>query len=295
MGDPAEELSRVRALGGNFPVPEGIRLRFSGRDAFRYLNGQVTRDLKRLQVGEVIQACLLNPKGKLIAEVLIHREGEDLIVESDQGVGEALLQRLERYLVADEVEIVPEPWPPRIHCFAGEKEGDCVDSQKGIHDMRVRRLGVSGKDVPAQEAAISGQVSPSVVEILRIERGIPAWGRELTPETLPPEAGLDRTHIDYDRGCYPGQEVISRLRSIGRVNRILHGLRGEGLAGGARICDAAGKGIGVITSAASLPGTAACVALGYLPRGTGMEDPLFSEHPLTRERTQLSISSVFGS
>jgi folate-binding protein YgfZ len=57
------------------------------------------------------------------------------------------------------------------------------------------------------------------LENLRIERGIPRWGAELDENTLPPEAGLDRTHIDYHKGCYIGQEVISRIKSVGHVNR----------------------------------------------------------------------------
>jgi folate-binding protein YgfZ len=64
-------------------------------------------------------------------------------------------------------------------------------------------------------------------ERLRIERGIPAWGAELTEETLPPEAGLDNTHIDYHKGCYIGQEVISRLKSVGHVNQTLCRFRGR--------------------------------------------------------------------
>jgi len=91
-------------------------------------------------------------------------------------------------------------------------------------------------------------------------------GSELGAETLPPEAGLDRTSIDYDRGCYPGQEVISRLKSIGRVNRSLHGFRGDGLRQGMKILSPVRGGLGTLTSAAMLPETTECVALGYLPR-----------------------------
>jgi len=291
MSDLAEQLSHARQQGGAFLVPEGIRLRLSGADAFRYLNGQITRDLKRLPDVEALRACLLTAKGKLCAVVEITRDGSDLIVEAEAGVGEALRERLERYLVADDVEIVSEPWRPRWHTFAGEGQ----DLSAGVGGVSITRLGVPGRDLFGSEAVSTGPTDPFVVEMLRIERGVPAWDMELNAETLPPEAGLDRTHIDYNRGCYPGQEVISRLKSIGRVNRLLHGFRGELLAAGAVIQSDEGKEIGVITSAVALPGSRQSVGLGYLPRGTAkVAEGLFVRHPLTGEKTPISITGTFA-
>ena len=289
MALDSAELERTRLEGGAFRVTPGIRLRLSGGDAFRYLNGQITRDLKRLVDHEALAACILTPKGKLCALLSIHRAGGDLIVESDVEVGEALRERLERYLVADDVVITEESWPERIHLF-----GDALEkAKKSSVDISLSRLAVTGCDLPPESLDATVELlDPSLVEILRIERGIPAWGSELGPETLPPEAGLDRTAIDYDRGCYPGQEVISRLKSIGRVNRLLHGFRGDGLRSGMKILSPVGSELGTLTSVGGLPGTSGCVALGYLPRGTG--EPLFASDPLTGEETPLSITATFG-
>jgi len=293
MGLDSAKLERARREGGVFRVTPGSRLRLSGSDAFRYLNGQITRDLKRLVEHESLSVCILTPKGKLCALLSIHRDAGDLIVESDQEVAEALRERLERYLVADDVVITEEAWPERVHFFGEASEH--AKASSGI--IACSRLGVPGLDVPADsvdlEDADFGLLDPALVEILRIERGIPSWGLELSPDTLPPEAGLDRSHIDYDRGCYPGQEVISRLKSIGRVNRLLHGFHGEGLRQGLKILSPFESELGTLTSVAGLPGTPKCVALGYLPRGT--EGPLFASDPLTGERTPLSITATFGS
>jgi folate-binding protein YgfZ len=196
--------------------------------------------------------------------------------------------------VADDVVITEESWPERIHLFGEAAElakKSLVDESSDV--VAVSRLGVPGFDVPEESLDPGVEVlDPAIVEILRIERGIPAWGSELGPETLPPEAGLDRTAIDYDRGCYPGQEVISRLKSIGRVNRLLHGFRGDGLRSGMKILSPVGSELGTLTSVGGLPGTSGCVALGYLPRGTG--EPLFASDPLTGEGTPLSITTTFG-
>jgi len=73
------------------------------------------------------------------------------------------------------------------------------------------------------------EVDPSLWEILRVEKGRPVFGRELDPEIIPPEAGLQERWIDHQKGCYTGQEVIVRIRDRGRVNRHLRGiLLGEG-------------------------------------------------------------------
>lgn len=289
MDDLACQLERALREGGAFRVVPGIRLRLSGADALRYLNGQITRDLKRLGDGEAVSACILTPKGKLCALLSVHREGGDLIVESELGVGESLCERLACYLVADDVVITEEAWPERIHLFGRLAEG-WGNSSPGL---TLDRLGVVGRDLPVAVWDLEAELlDPSVVEILRIERGIPRWGSELGPDTLPPEAGLDRTSIDYDRGCYPGQEVISRLKSIGRVNRLLRGFRGDFLRAGMRILSVEGTDLGMLTSVAVLPGVGESVALGYLPRGT--EGPLLASDPLTGERTPLSITSTFG-
>ena len=266
-----------------------------GADAFRYLNGQVTRDLTRLGGNEMFPSCILTPRGKLCSDLLIRRDGVDLIVESDPPLGEALVARLERYIVADDVSLSVEPPRRVIHVFGGMIAREPLASAGGIC---VSRMGDHGKDLDPSMAGdpgveIPALLDPSVVEVLRIERGIPKWGAELTEETLPPEAGLDRTHIDYDRGCYPGQEVISRLKSIGRVNRLLHGFKAKDpLHAGMKILSSEEKEIGSLTSVADLPGGSGSIALGYLPRV--VKEPLFALDPLTGAQRALSITATFG-
>jgi folate-binding protein YgfZ len=114
-------------------------------------------------------------------------------------------------------------------------------------------------------------LSEPLLELIRIEHGVPRWGRELDEGTLPPEAGLDRTHIDFHKGCYIGQEVISRLKSVGHVNRELRGFvstDGVPLAAGSRIFSAAdpARDLGRLTSAAFSFALDRHIALGYLRR-----------------------------
>lgn len=292
------QLHRARREGGAFILSPHLVIRVSGKDAFRYLNGQVTRDLGRLSKNEAISACILTPKGKLCAPLLIRREGDDLLVEADPVLEESLFARLERYIVADDVtlSIKPPSEGETVHIF-GQMASD--EQWKDRGGIRVSRLGVPGWDV--EKTLIESNqglklLEPQVIETVRIECGLPIWGSELDEEILPPEAGLDRTHIDYDRGCYPGQETISRLRSIGRVRRLLHTLRsspGNALDEGMRVIDGEMKEVGMITSAAEQFDTGAGVALAILPREKS--EVLFACLPLTGDTTPLSIVEIHGS
>ena len=137
------------------------------------------------------------------------------------------------------------------------------------------------RSLPAGDAAeLLGTLSAShvtlddaLLETLRVEAGVPRWGRELGEDTLPPEAGLDRTHIDYHKGCYIGQEIISRLKSVGHVNRQLSGFvveDREPLQAGWRLYAAGDESreVGVLTSAAWSFALDRPIALGYLKRGS---------------------------
>lgn len=300
--DLADQLARGRREGGAYAVHPKLEIRLSGADAFRYLNGQVTRDLGRLGKDEAIPACILTPKGKLCAPLLIRRDGEDLIVESETALEDALTARLERYIVADDLSVAVEPPRSVIHVFG---EAALEEPWASVDGIRVSRMGQPGKDLDPAKLRDVGPalLDPIIVEILRIDRGIPVWGRELTEETLPPEAGLDLTHIDYDRGCYPGQEIISRLKSVGRVNRLLQRVKARGGAGeadwiltrGMTILSTEGKERGVITSVAPKIAAEDSAALAYVARiSLDSGESLFAFDPLTGRRTPLSITQVTG-
>jgi folate-binding protein YgfZ len=109
-------------------------------------------------------------------------------------------------------------------------------------------------------------------EVFRIERGIPRWGRELTNEIIPVEANLESSSIDYAKGCYIGQEVISRMKMSGQTNKRLCGLvslNGSPLEPGVRLTSAtdAGREAGWITSATKSDRLGRQIGLGYAKRG----------------------------
>lgn len=248
-------LSLLRRDGGCYSPGPRARVRLSGADRLRYLNGQTSNDLRQLTPGAALPSLVLTTKGKLCAPVLVWTDGDTLVVETVAELGETLLARLERYAIADEVSFALEEAAP-VHVF-----GPAADSLPGL---RVHRLGAPGCDVSAPPDGLI-LATAEEAEILRIERGLPAWGRELTEDTLPQEAALDRTHVNFHKGCYVGQEVVSRLHSVGQVRRQLAGLVGAfAPADAATLVTPAGEPAGTITSAIAHPELGRTAALGYL-------------------------------
>ncbi|GAT35524.1 hypothetical protein TSACC_3593 [Terrimicrobium sacchariphilum] len=255
----------------SFSVPQGYfalsglgRIRVTGADRLRYLNGQTSNDLRKLQPGSALGALVLTAKGKICAPVQIWEDDDAHIIETVSALSETLLARLERYAIADDVSFELMESPRGWHVIGTTSDG-----------LRISRLGESGVDVSTPPAGLQ-EFSADEVERLRILRGIPAWGAEIDEDTLPQEARLDATAVDFHKGCYVGQEVVSRLRSVGRVNEILTLFHGDiSLPSGRRpwkLADSQGANTARLTSIA--PASPPFCALGYV--STRSEEKVFS-------------------
>lgn len=267
--------------------------RLAGPDAARYLNGQLTNDVAALTPGTSLAACITNHKGKLdAAPVYVHRlkqPADTFLVDAPPGLREPLLARIDRYLIADDCTLddVSDAFTV-LHSLAP------TDTPAGtVHTATSIRFSTTGCDhiVPTTSAFPD---PPSSFELARVRTGIPAWGAELTAGTLPPEAGLDTFAISYAKGCYIGQEVISRIRSVGRVNRRLHHILGatqEIQPGTALVkTDATDKPAGTVTSVATDPTSNTTFALAYIDtRSTAPGEKL---HPLIAEKILSSTVEI---
>lgn len=269
MSPLADRLAQLRREGGFFPIGPRTRISVSGADRVRYLNGQLTNNVKRLVPGVAQAALVLTGKGKLCADVFLWIDGETLVVDADPLLAEILPARLERYAISDDVQFDLLPAEPTgFHAF-----GPLAESLPGL---KIRRLAADGIDLV--EAPATGlQATAEEIEILRIERGVPRWGSDLGEDTLPQEAGLEETAVDFHKGCYVGQETVSRIESVGRVNRQLTGFIGDfppDQAIGAVLLGPAGEKSGTLTSATAHPVLGRTIALGYLQ--TRSESKTFS-------------------
>ena len=264
--------------GGIADLSERVELVLTGADRVRYLNGQVTSNVQKLAAGQTQPACVTTAKGRLCAEILITATSDSLFIDADAALRDTLPARIGRYIIADDVTLEDVSDTRALLHFIGTPT-PAID---GAWCAPSRRFGRDGWDVrlpsaafDAAKAALFSQhrlLDSALLETLRIEAGIPRWGRDIGEDTLPPEAGLDRTHIDYHKGCYIGQEVISRLKSVGHVNRELTGFVSEDgtapAAGASLFAPGGERPIGTITSAAFSFALERPIALGYLRRGS---------------------------
>ena len=257
-----------------------VKLRLTGADGFRFLNGQITNNLNKAGERAAIQASLLNAKGKLSAHVFISKEGDGAsLLDADPELREDLPARLERYIIADDVQL--EDLTEKFSIFHVIDESQPVITSS-TRTLTANRFGFPGWDIwSANEDAsqIRQQLTNNFAfcdnacaEVIRIEQGIPRWGRELTGEIIPVEANLEQSSIDYAKGCYIGQEVVSRMKMSGQRNKSLCGLvslSGAALKSGTHVTNAtdAAKDIGWITSATKSTRLGKEIALGYVKRG----------------------------
>ena len=248
--------------------------RLSGPDSTRYLNGQVTNDIARLAENQGCYASICSAKGRMEGDLFIARHAEAWYLDAAPVLHENLGLRLEKYLIADDAafEDIGETWS-LSHVFGS----DAPAAPEGGFVIPRSRYGVPGHDIwnPTPAAAIVGAtVEKDVVEAIRLEHGIPEWDAELTPTTLPPEGGPHMlAAISYTKGCYVGQEVIARLKSVGHVNRTLvfFRSRSESFPAPATKLHQGEREVGSITSAGFSPALKCGVALGYVQRTVAAE------------------------
>jgi folate-binding protein YgfZ len=282
------------------------RICLVGNDRARFLHGQVTNDVKKLRAGEGCYTAIATAKGKMESDLNIFALQDELLLDFEPGLTEKISQRLEKFIVADDVQIVDAAPHYGLLSVHGPKVDAVVtaigmfpelpikpfdsmkisDSTLGeIYLANDPRLGTSGFDlfVPnnslgavayklvAAAKQIGGRACGwTAFETMRIEAGIPRYGADMDKTNIPLECGIESRAVSYNKGCYIGQEVINRIHSVGHVTRELRGLR---LADDLKLLPLrgdklfhAGREVGYVTSAVKSPTLNANIALGYVRR-----------------------------
>jgi tRNA-modifying protein YgfZ len=265
-------------------LSERAKFKVTGSDRVRYLNGQLTNDILKLRQGSAISACALTAKGKLCADLFVAAANDSHFLDADAVLRESLAGRLEKYIIADDVTLEDVTEEFGLFHLTGSASAETAWSEWLVENngflVASDRFGVPGIDLwfPADRAAFVleklklAPVDSETAENLRIEHGVARWGYELSENVIPSEAGLDERAISFSKGCYLGQEVISRIKSVGHVNRHLYGLLPGPetvLALGDKLFSEAesSKEIGLVTSIGQSRSLGRTIALGYVRRG----------------------------
>lgn len=299
-----EIVTGTRRGVGLFEMGHRGLLEVRGEDRLRWLDGMISGDVQALERGAPGAGCyavFLTNRGAIIADLHVARFEDRYLLESLRSEIPRIREALERYVIADDVALLDRsgefvtlglegPAAPAVleQATNGQiselEEEHWVESTIGGRGVLVAGFGFSGErgfqlrmqpdDHEGIEEALTAAAGGDTIvqgnfealETLRIEAGLPALGAELDEEVLPPEARLERA-ISISKGCYVGQEIVARLRTRGKVNHLLVGLRLDSLAlpeVGA-VLSAEGRETGELTSVAVSP-TEGPIALGYVRR-----------------------------
>ena len=185
-----------------------------GPDAGSYLQAMISNDVEALGIGDSCEALLLTAKARVIAPLVVLRRGiTDFLLLTDDGLGERVRGTLLRSRFAAKCEIELEAHSSVV-VLGGD--GGVPTADYGVPAVEVL------------DAPLGPTIPDGELELLRIRAGTPRFGREIDDRVLPAEAGLDARAVDFEKGCYPGQEPIARQHYRGRVNRTLRVLEIHG-------------------------------------------------------------------
>jgi len=302
-----EEFTALLNGCGVYDLGFRARISLKGGDRVRWMNGMITNNVRDLATAHGVYAFLLNPQGRILGDMVVYNLGETLEMETDLSQLEKTIATFEHYIIMDDVEVtniserwtalgvagpnsravlkaagvgVPDLQPLQTHAAQCTCDCDCVqctvvrgeDGQQESYE-----LWLAPKDVhrtwQALVAAGATPVGSEALEMLRLVAGVPLYGVDIRERDLPQETEQMRA-LNFNKGCYVGQEIVERIRSRGNVHRKFTGFLIDGAAdvvAGTKIIYGE-KEVGEVTSAAVLRTSSGgrTFALGYIRREVGV-------------------------
>jgi folate-binding protein YgfZ len=296
--DARAEHAAVRTRVGLVDRRDHGVLEVTGRDRASFLNALLSNDVKSLAAGQGCAATLLDVHGKVQVVLLVWVLDDRILLITPPGTAASTLEALDRYLFSEKAVLrdASEDWAlfllagPEAPALAERLAGAMPDARPwssvvatldGVGVRLVLGGGETGEAevwvaAPAAEAervwksllaAGAVAVGSEALEVLRLEAGTPRFPDDIGPSVLLPEVPFESL-VSYTKGCYPGQEVVVRIRDRGHVNRHLRGLVLEGVdvpAAGSEVV-AGDTGIGTVTSAVLSLGLERPIALAMVRR-----------------------------
>jgi glycine cleavage system T protein len=310
-GDLIKEYHAVRNGVGLADLSYHGHFQVSGSDHAAFMQKLISNDMALLSNDRGIYTTLLTAKGKVISEFALYSLSDGLLMEVESSNAVKTQEHLLRYKLRSQVKIESLPWGrlmvsgPRartlLERFFGvplppmEERSFFTKAWEGFSPLCIKRSLTGEEDyhlylpeegIPSLWKKLMAighdlgllPIGQEALDILRIEAGLPRYGDDIDEDILPIEAGLQEEAISYTKGCYPGQEVVARIKTYGHVNKNLYGLVLEGSELPERKCQifVDDKKVGWISSATRSPLMEKVIALCYLrPQfavpGTGVE------------------------
>ncbi len=296
-GDPESEYASVRDdCAGVIDLSSRGRIRVTGSEALMFLNGLVTNDMKTLEESRWMPAVFPNVQGRILAAVRMARTTDGFLLDTENATHDRVLKTIERFTLAGDFKVTDITDSTTMLTVQGKGANETVEKVYGeattldrnaareiewrdqpLTLLRATHTAEDGLDliVPTENSTalwdnlVEAGARPTgydAFEKLRIEAGIPRFGRDMDDTNVVTETNLDDA-ISYTKGCYVGQEIIVRIKHRGHVAKKLTGLVFDdevAIEPGARVQSDAGADIGRITSATFSPTLSKSVALAYV-------------------------------
>jgi folate-binding protein YgfZ len=293
-----EEHALVRRAVGLLDRRDFGVLEVTGRDRATFLHALLSNEIKKLAAGEGCAATLLDVHGKVQVVLFVWVADDRILLVTPPDMATKTAEALDHYLFSEKATIADVSAETALFVLAGPAAPETGERLTGarppeppwshvtatLGDIPVRLVRGGGETGeaevwvagPASEAArireaLGGAgarpIGPAALESLRIEAGTPLYGRDADASVLLPEIPFQHL-VSETKGCYPGQEVVVRIRDRGHVNRLLRGLVLEGDAVppvGAEVIAADGA-VGRVTSATWSFGLERPIALAFVRR-----------------------------
>jgi len=293
-----EEYWTIKKAVGLADISHLGRLRITGKDRVSFLNGLLTNDISQLKENKGQRSALLNSKARVLADLHLYAEQDSLLVDTGESPASHVKEILDRFIITEDVQIQDSSQDLVQLTVQGPRSSQAINEVLGPEAQDLKQLeqktlgpstiiardrtGQTGYDIilPALEAEpvwhgflLNGgdlglnPVGSQALEILRLEAGYPKYSTDIDENTIILEAGF-KDAINFNKGCYLGQEVVARATHIGRVNKQLVRLEIEtknSVSPRSKLMSD-GREAGFITSAAFSPGLGRVASLGYANR-----------------------------
>jgi aminomethyltransferase len=270
------------------------KIKVAGKDAQDFLHRMISNDVKSLTPGKGVWALFLDIKGHIQGDMKIYRFPEYLLMVMQHHAKDRVVKGLDRYVIGEQLQFTDvsdqfgmfQILGPESTAFLKSKGAPKLPESNlsfetvpfdGI-ETQIIRLGLGYALLFPADFAVkllnffdAQPVGMQAFHIYRIESGLPVLGLDYDDTNLPQESRLDQA-LNFNKGCYLGQEVMARLDAQGHVNRVLMGLVSADELGKDQKLFAGEKEVGRITSSARSPLSGKYVALGYIRREFAKED-----------------------
>jgi len=248
-------------------------LKLTGSERHSWLQGMVTNDVEKLKPGESCYAAHLNAQGKVVGQMTVLGAEEALWLVVEQVAAAKLAAAFDRLIVMEDAQVQDVSSEFAVWSLLGPQSKamlpECLAARTDLgYDLIVPKDSVPRiREQWIAAGAVAADLE--VWNILRAESGLPLYGVDIDETTTMPELG--QRGISYDKGCYIGQEVVARVKYIGRVNRRFVGFVCDGtdVPEVRSTVQAQGKEAGYITTAVLSPSLGKTIALGFVSRIAG--------------------------